>query len=161
MTKKALVENCPVLVGMNIYNSFSPATGYWDGKHDGSRGNHAMCVIGYDDTKYGGAFEIMNSWGENWGNSGFIWVPYKTYSENAGWALELYMKPRANRFAGILSMKLSTGQTLKTTLTTKNGFKFISEGDGSSLKVYFGLLHQRFAGETTSGLSERGAHKDL
>ena len=156
LTKKALVENCPVLVGMNIYNSFSYATGYWDGRHDGARGNHAMCVVGYDDTKYGGAFEIMNSWGENWGNNGFIWVPYEAYSENAGWALELYMKPRAtqvvekknqkpvetNRFAGTLSMKLSTGQALKTTLTTKNGFKCYkvtqSLTSGTRYRIYIG-----------------------
>ena len=31
VTKKALVENCPVLVGMNIYTSLSYAREYWDG----------------------------------------------------------------------------------------------------------------------------------
>lgn len=155
VTKKALVENCPVLVGMNIYTSLSYAREYWDGKHDESRGNHAMCVVGYDDTKYGGSFEIMNSWGESWGNNGFIWVPYKTFSENAGWALELYMKPKSapvekkeqktvetNSFAGNLSMKLSTGQTLKTTLGTKNGFKYYkvtqSLTSGTRYRIYVG-----------------------
>jgi hypothetical protein len=38
--------------------------------------SHAMCIVGYDDTKFGGAFEIVNSWGDNWANSGFIWIRY-------------------------------------------------------------------------------------
>ena len=33
---------------------------------------HAMTIIGYDDNKYGGAFEVMNSWGEAFGNKGFV-----------------------------------------------------------------------------------------
>jgi len=37
---------------------------------------HAMCIVGFDDTKFGGAFEIVNSWGDNWANSGFIWIRY-------------------------------------------------------------------------------------
>ena len=36
-----------------------------------------MTIIGYDDNKYGGSFEIMNSWGTDRGENGFYWVPYK------------------------------------------------------------------------------------
>ena len=39
-------------------------------------GGHAMCVIGYDDRKFGGAFQIMNSWGPEWGKNGVAWVKY-------------------------------------------------------------------------------------
>ncbi len=42
-------------------------------------GGHAMCVIGYDDRKEGGAFQIMNSWGQDWGNNGVAWVLYKDF----------------------------------------------------------------------------------
>ena len=35
---------------------------------------HAMVIIGYDDNMYGGAFEILNSWGEEWGDNGYIWI---------------------------------------------------------------------------------------
>nr|WP_319401359.1 C1 family peptidase [uncultured Carboxylicivirga sp.] len=51
----------------------------WDamGKHAG----HAMCVIGYDDNKGpNGAFLLVNSWGENWGENGFIWVDYDFFN---------------------------------------------------------------------------------
>lgn len=45
-----------------------------------------MCVIGYDDRKFGGAFQIMNSWGPQWGKDGIGWVRYgdfKNYVKEA------------------------------------------------------------------------------
>lgn len=47
-------------------------------------GGHAMCIIGYDDEKFGGAFLVQNSWGENWGKAGYFWLPYEqtTYCDN-------------------------------------------------------------------------------
>ncbi len=44
---------------------------------------HAMCIVGYDDNKYGGAFEVMNSWGTEWGNGGFFWVKYSDFKKFA------------------------------------------------------------------------------
>lgn len=49
-----------------------------------SSGSHAMAVVGYDDnikiTAGGetltGAFKLINSFGTDWGNNGFIWVAY-------------------------------------------------------------------------------------
>lgn len=35
-------------------------------------GGHAMTVVGYDDDKH--AFRILNSWGPNWADHGYIWV---------------------------------------------------------------------------------------
>jgi outer membrane protein assembly factor BamB/C1A family cysteine protease len=35
---------------------------------------HAMVIIGYDDSRK--AFKVQNSWGKNWGNSGYIWLAY-------------------------------------------------------------------------------------
>jgi uncharacterized membrane protein len=39
-------------------------------------GGHAMCIIGYDDYKYGGAFLVQNSWGTSFGDNGRFWLPY-------------------------------------------------------------------------------------
>jgi uncharacterized protein YvpB len=35
---------------------------------------HAICVVGYDDAKQ--AFKIINSWGTQWGDSGYGWIDY-------------------------------------------------------------------------------------
>jgi len=43
-------------------------------------GGHAQCIVGYDDNHESsdgmGAFLVVNSWGENWGNHGFYWLSY-------------------------------------------------------------------------------------
>lgn len=38
--------------------------------------NHAVCLIGYDDNKSGGAFKLINSWGTTWGLGGYGWISY-------------------------------------------------------------------------------------
>lgn len=45
-----------------------------------SIGGHAVLIVGYDDTLthdgHKGHFEIQNSWGTEWGDNGFGWIPY-------------------------------------------------------------------------------------
>ena len=43
---------------------------------------HAMLIIGYDDNKCEGAFQILNSSGEEWVDEGVIWVKYKDFFDN-------------------------------------------------------------------------------
>jgi len=40
---------------------------------------HAVTLIGYDDSKEGGSFLIVNSWGKDFGDNGKIWIPYKSF----------------------------------------------------------------------------------
>ncbi len=87
--KKAISEGNPVVIGMLCYSSFQSAKEVWNGKTSGTPGGHAMCVIGWDDSKYGGAFEIINSWGSDWGNEGYIWVTYKDFAINTKYAFEI------------------------------------------------------------------------
>jgi hypothetical protein len=37
---------------------------------------HAVVAVGYDDNHDGGAFRVMNSWGSDWGDGGFVWISY-------------------------------------------------------------------------------------
>ena len=49
----------------------------WAGSYPSEKDKgHAMCIVGFDDTKFGGAFEIVNSWGDDWANGGYIWIRY-------------------------------------------------------------------------------------
>jgi hypothetical protein len=89
--KRALAEGKPVVIGMTCFPSFSGARGVWvpNSQNEESRGGHAMCVVGYDDDMYGGAFEIQNSWGTWWGNEGYIWVRYTDFQNYVWEAYEL------------------------------------------------------------------------
>lgn len=82
LMRNALLANSPIVIGMQVYSSFTKFGNVWNGQQDEILGGHAMCIIGYDDNKYGGAFEIMNSWGSNWGDGGFIWVKYEDLLNN-------------------------------------------------------------------------------
>ncbi|MEZ4849636.1 MAG: C1 family peptidase [Bacteroidia bacterium] len=95
--KKSLSNGDPVVIGMRCTPSFEFADGktLWKPKESPDTRDyfgHAMCVIGYDDKKYGGAFEIQNSWGRAWGDQGFIWVRYDDFANFAKYAyiLEAY-----------------------------------------------------------------------
>ena len=79
--KKSLTEGKPIVIGMNTPYSFMLADSVWLPEENPGYyyGGHAMCVIGYDDEKNGGAFEVINSWGGEWGNGGFMWIPYRSF----------------------------------------------------------------------------------
>lgn len=96
--KKSLSEDKPVIIGMKCPPSFQTAKNCWTPKEstDGEYYGHAMAVIGYDDTKFGGAFEIMNSWGTVWGNQGFMWVKYADFANFVREAYEMIELPSKN-----------------------------------------------------------------
>lgn len=95
--KQNLAQGAPVVIGMMVGGSFmSRMLGqkvWYPGQSDYSmRGysGHAMCVIGYDDNLDGGAFQIMNSWGEDWGDRGIAWVRYPDFEHFVKEAYGLY-----------------------------------------------------------------------
>lgn len=84
--KEHLAKDVPVIIGMMVGGSFMRGMmgqEIWHPEPDDYNmmgfGGHAMCVIGYDDRKDGGAFQIMNSWGNEWGVNGIGWVLYKDF----------------------------------------------------------------------------------
>jgi hypothetical protein len=73
----------------------------------------ALCVVGYDDDKYGGAFEVMNSWGKDWGNNGFTWIRYDDFLAFVKYAYELYhmsADEMATKLSGSVELKLNTNK---------------------------------------------------
>lgn len=59
------------------YGLYTPelhAQGQAARRPDQPHGYHAMVVAGYDDHKR--AFLLMNSWGQDWGQGGYVWVSY-------------------------------------------------------------------------------------
>lgn len=85
--KQALYQNGPVSCGVNIYDSFysSRVNGGFVPEASGRlHGGHCMVVVGWDDQKqwsnYQGFLEIRNSWGSDWGDNGYVWMPYTVYN---------------------------------------------------------------------------------
>ncbi|MEO6233178.1 MAG: C1 family peptidase [Ferruginibacter sp.] len=86
--KEHLAKDAPVVIGMMVGGTFmSGMVGQkvWhptsDDRSQVGFGGHALCVIGYDDRMEGGAFQIMNSWGPEWGENGIGWVRYNDFGE--------------------------------------------------------------------------------
>lgn len=95
--KQNLAQGAPVVIGMMVGGSFmSRMVGqkvWYPTQGDYSmRGfsGHAMCVIGYDDNLDGGALQLMNSWGEDWGDRGMAWIRYKDFVHFTKEAYGLY-----------------------------------------------------------------------
>jgi C1A family cysteine protease len=85
-TKKFVASHLPVMFG---FSTFSSMPKRYDGRSDipvptkGEKmlGGHAVVAVGFDDNRkigdYKGALLIRNSWGLNWGENGYGWLPYE------------------------------------------------------------------------------------
>ena len=74
--KRALNQGKSILIAVDLYISMDDAYP-WNGKTDEYWGSHAMNLIGYNDTLFGGCYEIINSWGSGFGMNGCLFVKYE------------------------------------------------------------------------------------
>ncbi|MBI3395893.1 MAG: hypothetical protein HY042_08670 [Spirochaetia bacterium] len=79
--KAELAAGNPILIGINVYDSFYNLGSNVYTKYDGQfYGGHAIAVVGYDDSKSTGsgkgAFKLFNSWSTQWGDKGYGWIAY-------------------------------------------------------------------------------------
>lgn len=145
--KKSLSEKKPVVFSLKCYSSFSNAKESWNGVQDNMRGYHAMTVIGYDDTKLGGAFEIMNSWGPYWGNGGYTWIKYSDFTRNLSEAYEMIEEFKSSPAKPDLSGELTIvkadgsnmGARLQTYSSKKQGIYKITQPQysGTNFRIQF------------------------
>jgi len=91
--KTNLAAGLPSMFGFTVYSSITQADASggkipYPTRGDKIAGGHAIVVAGYDDkmkiknTSAGakettGAFLIRNSWGTEWGDNGYGWLPYE------------------------------------------------------------------------------------
>lgn len=78
--KTILLNKFPIIIGARLDQGFMSANSsfIWRNSSGGYVGNHAIVICGYDDSK--NAFKIINSWGKNWGDSGYTWIDYNYVS---------------------------------------------------------------------------------
>lgn len=80
--RKALSAGCPVHVAMNTGSTFSNVgrDGVFNAAEapSGRHGRHAMLMVGYT----GNFYILKNSWGEDWGDKGYGYVPQNVLAES-------------------------------------------------------------------------------
>ena len=80
--KKVLSAGCPVQLSMNTGPRFSEVGR--DGtvnaaeEPSGMHGRHAMLLCGYT----GNFYIVKNSWGEQWGDKGYCYIPKNVLAES-------------------------------------------------------------------------------
>ncbi|MBS0660531.1 MAG: hypothetical protein JSR82_20105 [Verrucomicrobia bacterium] len=79
--KTALAEGYPIIFGIGLYDSFDkqrkrglvPMPSPKEASR-ASHSGHAMLCVGYSDPDQ--VFIVRNSWGEDWGDDGYCYIPY-------------------------------------------------------------------------------------
>ena len=127
--KLSLSNNNPVVISMICPRSFhSVMKGLWEPEENpaiGKHGRHAMAVVSYDNEKYGGAFEIQNSWGPYYGDEGYVWIRYSDFNTFVYGAMEILemppIVPEEPVFEGSLSiLNLDNAADMEVTLSDEN-----------------------------------------
>jgi C1A family cysteine protease len=82
--KRALAEGLPVIIALRVYRPIFEIKGPLKDQvymTYGAEfvGNHAVTVIGYDDSFSG--FIYANSWDKTWGDGGFGRLPYQSFGD--------------------------------------------------------------------------------
>lgn len=127
--KRSLAAGKPVVVGIRCctHSFLFPAGEVWQPQPNEQietgqpYGGHALTVVGYDDARYGGAFEVMNSWGTGWGKGGFLWIRYEDMERICLEAFELSMALPAPPLQGELIVETTDGYPLRWQRTAAAG----------------------------------------
>lgn len=145
--KEHLAKDAPVVIGMMVGGSFMEGMmgqKVWHPDQSDYRqagfGGHALCVIGYDDRLEGGSFQIMNSWGPEWGENGIGWVRYPDFKEFVREAYGIDPMPKRGAALNIafecniglvnndtkqyIPLKAGNGNTFATVTPIRKGIKF-------------------------------------
>jgi len=84
--KYQLSQNNPIVVALFPYEGFMNPKQYngeyYFKEYDENESlamAHAVVVVGYDENR--SAFKIVNSWGKEWGNEGYLWIDYSVFAQ--------------------------------------------------------------------------------
>ncbi len=117
--RRSIASGKPVVVGLYVTGSIDDAKEVWMptqeeyGMLDMAQ---AMAVVAYDDSKYGGSFELMNSWGTEWGNEGFLWITYADFNHFCASAFEILSETPNDTESTTASVEHSVSKTITASL---------------------------------------------
>jgi hypothetical protein len=169
--KEHLAKDAPVIIGMMVGGSFMEGMMNQKVWHPSSSdysqmgfGGHAMCVIGYNDRIEGGAFEIMNSWGPEWGQNGVGFVRYADFRKFVREAYGVDPLPKqgaavnvdfevniglvSNETRQYIPLKSTGGNNFATTSPIRKGSRFKMEVK-NGLECYVYIFGQEANGSSS------------
>jgi hypothetical protein len=95
--KSALADGYPIIFGLALYDSFDvqkkrglvPLPSPKEASRE-SHSGHSMLCVGYSDPDQ--VFIVRNSWGTDWGDSGYCYIPYQylvnpKYNDGDSWII--------------------------------------------------------------------------
>ena len=119
--KQAIMTYGPVSAAVYVNIAFFAYDGGVFNAHEGNEVNHGIVLVGWDDslgTK--GAWIMKNSWGENWGKNGYMYIEYGC--SNVGFGACYVDYP-------------GKGIDIGPTITKQPAGWFVEEGESFSLKI--------------------------
>ena len=78
--KEQLLDGKGVVFAFKVPTTFSSSSPIIYGNETLKNSAHSVCIVGYDDNQYGGAFKFLNSWGSSWGQNGYGWITYNAFN---------------------------------------------------------------------------------
>ena len=138
LVKQAITYRLPVVIGlettdsMDAYSSSNTSgigsSGLWTpSANEKGAGGHALCVVGYDNSMYGGSFRIVNSWGKKFGDNGYMWITYDDFKK---YTVEAYFME--------LNENVESRPQFKDGLRTENYRRYGYETSNGSINTYEG-----------------------
>ena len=123
----------PVMIGIsrygkgldNLYNDTGSDKGkdgifkpnFDDKVYDG----HMMTIVGYDDNINGGSFRVVNSWGKDWGDNGYMWMSYNDYRRYTDTTFTVYVSFDSGDQGGT---ELNVGNYKRINLSLNNNIRY-------------------------------------
>lgn len=98
--KKCLINGNPVSFGFIVFDSFESKETARTGimsipkSNEKKLGGHAVALVGYNDTKK--YFIVRNSWGEEWGDKGYFYMPYD-FITNKDWVSDCWIVTKVSK----------------------------------------------------------------
>ena len=120
--KQAIYDHGPVAVAVYVNSAFQYYTGGVFNSCQSSSPNHAVVLVGWDDTN--SCWIMKNSWGTGWGESGYMRIAYGC--SNIGYAASYALPsggtppPPGDMYVyNIAMVKITGGQRARATITIK------------------------------------------
>lgn len=158
--KSYIAQGEGVVIGIMVNNDFNylnSANSIYDNKYPITENYHAICLIGYDNSK--NAFKFINSWGTNRQLGGYGWISYDLVNDSdvnmngvgIGFVIERpaiddYMLGDVNgdfdvtaadaRLVLRFSSKLETPTSMQAVLADVDGDAKITAADSRSILSY-------------------------